>query len=588
MCKTKKIIVAFLCAFVAGIGVLAINPQTSSAVTLQANTQTTTTAISSMSLEQLQQIIEMLKQQIQQIIVSLQQRAQTCVGEGEIFTDGNRQCCAGLTRQTTSSTDCIISGSGDCGVSIVTYSCVKSSTCAETCKTKGYTNSTCAAWGITQHSSAGGCASGQTSVGWTSDCTAAQLAGGGRACCCYNQTTTCAKEGENIYTSSLANGRPTQCCSGLTAISSCTADGICPNDGSSICAYCGNGVCGLGENKVNCPKDCGGTEDICSRTLSGSPTEAEKAECAQASGTIYCGNGWCSCSCAQKTCAETCRAKGYTNSTCAAWGITQHSSAGGCASGQTSVGWTSDCTAAQLAGGGRACCCYNQTTTCAKEGENIYTSSLANGRPTQCCSGLTAISSCTADGICPNDGSSICAYCGNGVCGLGENSYTCPADCAVQEAKECSARLSAGDCKLAGGNYVCSYLTVVSVSGTNNTGASSVLAPRLNCYCSCPICNKKLSGSPTTAEKDDCEKAEGTIYCGNGWCECAKCGALSIVKPEKKECSAQLSASDCKLAGGAYVCTYAVVFSNTNTSDNAASSTFTSQPQLKCYCSCPN
>jgi len=415
MCKTKKIIVAFLCAFVAGIGVLAINPQTSSAVTLQANTQTTTTAISSMSLEQLQQIIEMLKQQIQQIIVSLQQRAQTCVGEGEIFTDGNRQCCAGLTRQTTSSTDCIISGSGDCGVSIVTYSCVKSSTCAETCKTKGYTNSTCAAWGITQHSSAGGCASGQTSVGWTSDCTAAQLAGGGRACCCYNQTTTCAKEGENIYTSSLANGRPTQCCSGLTAISSCTADGICPNDGSSICAYCGNGVCGLGEN-----------------------------------------------------------------------------------------------------------------------------------------------------------------------------SYTCPADCAVQEAKECSARLSAGDCKLAGGNYVCSYLTVVSVSGTNNTGASSVLAPRLNCYCSCPICNKKLSGSPTTAEKDDCEKAEGTIYCGNGWCECAKCGALSIVKPEKKECSAQLSASDCKLAGGAYVCTYAVVFSNTNTSDNAASSTFTSQPQLKCYCSCPN
>ena len=376
MCKTKKIITAGLCAIVAGIGVLSVAPQNASA-------QTTTTATSSMSLEQLHQIVEMLKQQIQQIVVLLQQRYQNCAKEGETFTSSSRQCCAGLVKKNIG-TPC--PDSPDSCAQVISYTCVKpiKLTCAQACKAKGYTDSTCAAWGITQYSTAGGCASGQTSVGWTSDCTAAQLAGGGRACCCYNQTTTCAKEGENIYTSSLANGRPTQCCSGLTAISSCTADGICPNDGSSICAYCGNGVCGLGENKVNCPKDCGGNEYICSRTLSGSPTEAEKAECAQAGGTIYCGNGWCSCSCAQKTCAAICRGMGYTNSQCSSYAISPEGFANKCAAGYVNSNQSaSDCkVSVGLVGAGKACCCANLLSTCAKEGE-IFTD--ANR---QCCAGL--------------------------------------------------------------------------------------------------------------------------------------------------------------------------------------------------------
>jgi hypothetical protein len=40
--------------------------------------------------------------------------------------------------------------------------------------------------------------------------------------------------------------------------------------------------------------------DICSDTLSGSPTNEEKQLCANAGGTIYCGNGWCKCNCAQE------------------------------------------------------------------------------------------------------------------------------------------------------------------------------------------------------------------------------------------------------------------------------------------------
>lgn len=50
------------------------------------------------------------------------------------------------------------------------------------------------------------------------------------------------------------------CCAGLTAIG-CdqpAADGTCSAKclGASICAACGNGRCGNGENSCNCPADC--------------------------------------------------------------------------------------------------------------------------------------------------------------------------------------------------------------------------------------------------------------------------------------------------------------------------------------------
>lgn len=50
------------------------------------------------------------------------------------------------------------------------------------------------------------------------------------------------------------------CCAGLTAISCDRPDakGICDAKcvGGSICAACGNGRCGNGENVCNCPADC--------------------------------------------------------------------------------------------------------------------------------------------------------------------------------------------------------------------------------------------------------------------------------------------------------------------------------------------
>ena len=52
------------------------------------------------------------------------------------------------------------------------------------------------------------------------------------------------------------------CCQGLAPIGCDTPDqsGNCPTGqctGAFYCTMCGNGICGLGENKCNCPQDCG-------------------------------------------------------------------------------------------------------------------------------------------------------------------------------------------------------------------------------------------------------------------------------------------------------------------------------------------
>lgn len=53
------------------------------------------------------------------------------------------------------------------------------------------------------------------------------------------------------------------CCSGLTKISNSFVSGggcVAPTDGSFKCTNCGDNVCGDGENRCNCPQDCGKCE----------------------------------------------------------------------------------------------------------------------------------------------------------------------------------------------------------------------------------------------------------------------------------------------------------------------------------------
>ena len=48
------------------------------------------------------------------------------------------------------------------------------------------------------------------------------------------------------------------CCEGLTLIDQAIyIDGGCiPVGGQGVCTFCGDGICGLGENLCNCPEDC--------------------------------------------------------------------------------------------------------------------------------------------------------------------------------------------------------------------------------------------------------------------------------------------------------------------------------------------
>jgi len=64
----------------------------------------------------------------------------------------------------------------------------------------------------------------------------------------------CTKEGQKNYF-----GKP-PCCSGLVQITNSQQSGdlcVAVPDGSGFCTKCGDGICGPGENKCNCPKDCG-------------------------------------------------------------------------------------------------------------------------------------------------------------------------------------------------------------------------------------------------------------------------------------------------------------------------------------------
>ena len=70
-------------------------------------------------------------------------------------------------------------------------------------------------------------------------------------------SANCAKEGENIFINNPEE--PSVCCSGLSQIQlyeACNAPRVPAAAGIATCSYCGNGVCGLGENKCNCPADC--------------------------------------------------------------------------------------------------------------------------------------------------------------------------------------------------------------------------------------------------------------------------------------------------------------------------------------------
>lgn len=397
MCLSKKIIAALLCSLAVVIGSIGISANTANAVESTAATTATNTAATgtTVSIETLQQIVLMLQQQIQQIIKLIAElkpqetcgngicrfgetaatcaadcsTVTTCAKEGATFQDVNKKCCDGLEKVKLPST-CGSSDSQTGCAAVISYTCQKKAinqTCSDLCTAKGYTASRCNAWatGTLETDPNTGCKASEVNQGWTSDCTASQLAGGGRACCCSKTATVCtpkAVSGCNVCNSEGTKWVPKN--------SKCSTGQTC-RDGKCIIADYG---------KTKCTAT-GGTwtySDCASGCIFATKTERTSSE----------GAG----------CATVC----VQDYKCT------------CPSGKY---WAS-----------REEGCITSTTACAGEGKTIY-ASWSGQTPTTCCSGLTAISSCTSTGECPNNGSSICAYCGNGKCGIGENKYNCPKDC---------------------------------------------------------------------------------------------------------------------------------------------------------------
>jgi len=71
----------------------------------------------------------------------------------------------------------------------------------------------------------------------------------------------CAKQGEGVKTSGKDGSYLSKhCCPGLSPIDNTIDPDNCDLrrdvDYDSVCVDCGDGICGLGENKCNCPEDC--------------------------------------------------------------------------------------------------------------------------------------------------------------------------------------------------------------------------------------------------------------------------------------------------------------------------------------------
>ena len=282
----NKIIAATLCALVAGIGFFA-------APAGIVRAENATAAVNpAITIEQLQEIVNSLKAQIEQLIqlISQQKKLNPVCGnaiceasKGETASDCQADCMCPLASPPKCAEGTVI------GLTYMDYHGIKcqTSTCVKsTCLQEGgasYTSNNqytgcCAGlqknWinsgPTTPKYSCSKCGNGKCDFGETnSNCGIDCFCGDGR--CDANETdtgcakdcaNTCKKAGEGI-TSLTAS-----CCSGLTATSNSRRPGNQGNceditgsgggSGGSACIKCGDGICGTGENKCNCEKDCSG------------------------------------------------------------------------------------------------------------------------------------------------------------------------------------------------------------------------------------------------------------------------------------------------------------------------------------------
>jgi hypothetical protein len=316
------------------------------------------------------------------------------------------------------------------------------------------------------------------------------------------------------------------CCAGLAPIGceAPTENGVClgePCVGAAICASCGNGTCGPGENLCNCPHDCPGGAK-CVAEGESRPVVPDAPECCAGLAPIPCGGPGEDGTCPAEPCVGA--------AICASCGN------GTCGPGENICNCPDDCDAG---------------AQCTAEGE----SRPAVPNALECCAGLEPIG-CDGpveDGDCPDTpclGVSICANCGDGECGPGENHCNCEDDCqgpvacvteggstpVVPDAPKCCEGLEPISCHVPGEDDSCETpcmgVSICAKCGNGTCGPGENL-------CNCPLdceagaqCIEEGGSRPVVPNAPECCAGLAPIPCGgpgeDGACPADPCVGAAI------------------------------------------------------------
>ncbi len=304
----------------------------------------------------------------------------------------------------------------------------------------------------------------------------------------------------------------------------------------TIGAICGDGQCQAGESQATCPQDCKAGAPFCGDlACNGGETPATcPGDCPLQGGTwkkcvfSKCQSQWSACS-ASAACV------GAANCIDACNGVKQCEQACFEATpddGKNPLMNLYLCGGEQQCGGANPVSCGDGTCGA---GENSTTCPQDCKQGAVCgdgaCNGAETAMSCPAD-------CKTAAKCGNGVCEAGESQGTCPADC--QPVAQCgngvceSAETSNNcpqDCGLPNkcGNGVCD---------AGETQSSCPADCKSSSKCGNGICD---AGESSTSCPKDCKPAN---KCGNGVCDADESSSTCPVDCPADDCFAQKCAKE--------------------------------------------